>query len=197
MHVSLQFGNCAGSTSNSSLFGYLSVKSSCNSSYLVRIDSHSSPSHVFSFLYDKATLSSSAVSSSVQVKYSLSVLPSELAFLFLDAILHLVKKTFCAWGDGKTTDKCRELHPVISSHLNRRKLSHGSVWTECPVEIFGLSKIRSAPCECSLRQTNSWLGCGIAADTNVSLVSSTFSLQNEAILTENDGVPGSKFESDP
>ena len=45
------------------------------------------------FLYDKATLSGSAVSSSVQVKYLLSVLPSELAFLLLDAILHLVKET--------------------------------------------------------------------------------------------------------
>ena len=96
MLVSLQFGNYTGSTSNSSLFGYLLMKSSCNSSYLVRIDSHSFPSHVFSFLHDKATLSSSTVSSSVQVKYSLSVLPSELAFLFLDAILHLVKETFCA-----------------------------------------------------------------------------------------------------
>lgn len=30
MVVSLQFGNCAGSTSNSSLFGYLSMKISCN-----------------------------------------------------------------------------------------------------------------------------------------------------------------------
>ena len=39
---------------------------------------------------------------------------------------------------------------VSQFHLNRRKLSHGSVWIECPVEIFGRSKIRSAPCECSL-----------------------------------------------
>ena len=51
---------------------------------------------VFSFLYDKATLSSSAVSLSIQVKYSLSMLPSKLAFLFLEAILHLVKEMLCA-----------------------------------------------------------------------------------------------------
>ena len=36
----------------------------------------------------------------------------------------------------------------------------------------------------------------MAAYTNVSLVSSTSSLQNVAILTENDGVPESKCESD-
>ena len=83
------------------------------------------------FLYDKATLSGSAVSSSIQVKYSLSVLPSELAFLFLDAILHLVKET-CAWGDGKTTDKCHELHPVISS-----------IWTE--------GNFHTVPCEQNVR----------------------------------------------
>ena len=37
----------------------------------------------------------------------------------------------------------------------------------------------------------------MAAYTNVSLVSPTSSLQNVAILTENDGVPESKCESDP
>ena len=51
---------------------------------------------VFSFLNDKATLSSSAVSLPIQVKYSLSMLPSKLAFLFLEAILHLVKEMLCA-----------------------------------------------------------------------------------------------------
>ena len=37
----------------------------------------------------------------------------------------------------------------------------------------------------------------MAADTNISLVSSTSSLQTVTTLTENDGVHGSKFESDP
>ena len=129
MPVSLQFGNCAGSTSNSSLFEYLSMESSCNSSYLVHIDSHS---WCFLIFIDKATLSSSAVSLSIQVKYSLSMLPSKLAFLFLEAILHLVKEMLCAWGDGKTTDKCHKLHPVISS-----------TWTE--------GNFRTVPCEQNVR----------------------------------------------
>ena len=90
------------------------------------------PPRTFShFIYDKATLSSSAVSSSVQVKYSLSVLPSELAFLF-SFWTPFWKETLCAWGDGKTTDKCHELHLVISS-----------IWTQ--------GNFRTVPCEQNVR----------------------------------------------
>ena len=35
-------------------------------------------------------------------------------------------------------------------HLNRTKLSHGSMGTECLVEIFGRLTICSVPCEHSL-----------------------------------------------
>ena len=92
MPVSLLFGNCVGFASM--FFGYLLMKSPCSSLYHFRNHSHSFPLVVYSFLYDEATLSSIAVSSSVQVKCSFSVLPCKLTFLFLNVILHWVKKHF-------------------------------------------------------------------------------------------------------
>lgn len=51
----------------------------------------------------------------------------------LDTILHLVKETLCAWGDGKTTDGCHKLHPVISSILTGESFrtipSEKNVWS--------------------------------------------------------------------
>ena len=64
-----------------------------------------------------------------------------------------------------------------------------------PIALYVSDVTKTRP-PARLRQKNSWPSCGMAADTNVSLVSSTSSLQNVAILTKIDGVPGSKFESD-
>ena len=61
----------------------------------------------------------------------------------LDAILLRVKKRFV---HNKTIIILLSV-PSEQSHLNRTKLSHGSVCTEFPVETFGLSKIRPVPCE--------------------------------------------------
>ena len=74
---------------------------------------------------------------------------------------------------------------MISPHLNTA--------TAIALGVSDVMKIRPPA---RLRQTNSWLSCGMAAYINVSLVSSTFSPQNVAIFTENNGVPESKFESD-
>ena len=65
-------------------------------------------------------------------------------------------------------------------HLNRRELSHGSVWTECPVEIFGRSKTRSAPCECSLNQLGRcfWLLLHIISTYQIT---SSFNLTEEKL----------------
>ena len=125
------------------------VKNSCNSSCLVLIDFHSFPSLVFSFLHDKVTLSNSAVSSSVQVKYSLSVLLSELTCSSLDAILRWVKKR-STYEETVKHWKMSQTSFFYQFHLNRTKLSHGAVWRECPVEIFGRSKTRPIPCKRSL-----------------------------------------------
>lgn len=73
---------------------------------------------------------------------------------------------------------------MISPHLNTA--------TAIALGVSDVMKIRPPA---RLRQTNSWLSCGMAAYMNVSLVSLTFSPQNVAIFTEN-GVPESKFESD-
>ena len=67
----------------------------------------------------------------------------------LDAILLRVKKRFV---HNKTIkhSQISQNSSCYQSHLNRTKLSHGSVCTEFPVETFGLSKIRPVPCERSL-----------------------------------------------
>ena len=147
MPVSLLFGNCVGSASM--FFGYLLMKSPCSSLYHFRNHSHSFPLVVYSFLYDEATLSSIAVSSSVQVKCSFSVLPCKLTFLFLNVILHWVKKHF-AHEEMIKLWKMSQNSSCYQFHLNRTKLSHGSMGTECQVEIFGRLKICSVPCEHSL-----------------------------------------------
>ena len=78
-----------------------------------------------------------------------------------DIIAHLSSKNtgrHLLWVKKRSAHQDRVKHSKMSQnlscyqfHLNRPKLSHGSVCTECPVETFGQSKIHPVPCERSLR----------------------------------------------